>query len=53
MMNLHDYPPTWPWTRKPSSEFWLHMNAWSLSQFLHGEQGACWLPPSCVPAHPP
>jgi hypothetical protein len=21
-------------------EFWLHMNAWSLSQFLHGEQGA-------------
>jgi hypothetical protein len=24
----------------PEDEFWLHMNAWSLSQFLHGEQGA-------------
>jgi hypothetical protein len=25
---------------KTKDEFWLHMNAWSLSQFLHGEQGA-------------
>ena len=27
-------------SEEQKDEFWLHMNAWSLSQFLHGEQGA-------------
>jgi hypothetical protein len=40
MMNLHDYPPYLAMDEKTRDEFWLHMNAWSLSQFLHGEQGA-------------
>jgi ribonucleotide reductase beta subunit family protein with ferritin-like domain len=40
MMNLHDYAPYLAMDEKTKSEFWLHMNAWSLSQFLHGEQGA-------------
>ncbi len=40
MMNLHDYPPYQALSDKRKDEFWLHMNAWSLSQFLHGEQGA-------------
>jgi hypothetical protein len=40
MMNLHDYEPYLAMDEETKSEFWLHMNAWSLSQFLHGEQGA-------------
>jgi hypothetical protein len=40
MMNLHDYEPYLAMDEKTKDEFWLHMNAWSLSQFLHGEQGA-------------
>lgn len=40
MMNLHDYEPYLSMDEETKSEFWLHMNAWSLSQFLHGEQGA-------------
>jgi hypothetical protein len=40
LMNLHDYPPYLALSSKEKDEFWLHMNAWSLSQFLHGEQGA-------------
>lgn len=40
MMNLHDYEPYLAMDDKTKDEFWLHMNAWSLSQFLHGEQGA-------------
>ena len=40
LMNLHDYPPYLALSNKERDEFWLHMNAWSLSQFLHGEQGA-------------
>ncbi|MGB1139914.1 MAG: ferritin-like domain-containing protein [Halioglobus sp.] len=40
MMNLHDYEPYLALSEKEREEFWLHMNAWSLSQFLHGEQGA-------------
>ena len=40
MMNLHEYPPYLAMDEKTRAEFWLHMNAWSLSQFLHGEQGA-------------
>jgi hypothetical protein len=40
LMNLHDYEPYLAMDEKTQREFWLHMNAWSLSQFLHGEQGA-------------
>ena len=40
MMNLHEYQPYLDMDDKTRKEFWLHMNAWSLSQFLHGEQGA-------------
>ncbi|MEM8560719.1 MAG: ferritin-like domain-containing protein [Pseudomonadota bacterium] len=40
MMNLHEYGPYLDMDEKTKDEFWLHMNAWSLSQFLHGEQGA-------------
>ncbi|MCB1704769.1 MAG: ferritin-like domain-containing protein [Halioglobus sp.] len=40
MMNLHDYEPYLAMDEKTKADFWLHMNAWSLSQFLHGEQGA-------------
>jgi hypothetical protein len=40
LMNLHDYPPYLAMDEETQKEFWLHMNAWSLSQFLHGEQGA-------------
>ncbi|MEM6580492.1 MAG: ferritin-like domain-containing protein [Pseudomonadota bacterium] len=40
MMNLHEYGPYLAMDEKTKDEFWLHMNAWSLSQFLHGEQGA-------------
>ena len=40
LMNLHEYPPYLDLTEAQKDEFWLHMNAWSLSQFLHGEQGA-------------
>ena len=40
MMNLQDYAPYLAMDEKTRKEFWLHMNAWSLSQFLHGEQGA-------------
>lgn len=40
MMNLADYPPYMAMSEATRDEFWLHMNAWSLSQFLHGEQGA-------------
>jgi len=40
LMNLHDYEPYLAMDEATKDEFWLHMNAWSLSQFLHGEQGA-------------
>lgn len=40
LMNLHEYPPYLAMDEATRKEFWLHMNAWSLSQFLHGEQGA-------------
>jgi len=40
IMNLRDYPPYQALSEDRKEEFWLHMNAWSLSQFLHGEQGA-------------
>ena len=40
MMNLHDYEPYLAMDEKTRDEFWMHMNSWSLSQCLHGEQGA-------------
>lgn len=40
MMNLADYPPYMALSDEQKKEFWLHQNSWSLSQFLHGEQGA-------------
>ncbi len=40
LMNLHDYEPYLDMDDATRNEFWVHMNAWSLSQFLHGEQGA-------------
>lgn len=40
LFNLHEYPPYLELSEERKKEFWLHMNAWSLSQFLHGEQGA-------------
>lgn len=40
LTNLHDYPPFLAMDEKTRKEFWHHWDAWSLSQFLHGEQGA-------------
>ncbi|MBN7798289.1 ferritin-like domain-containing protein [Parahaliea mediterranea] len=40
LFNLHTYQPYLDLDEAGRKEFWLHMNAWSLSQFLHGEQGA-------------
>ena len=39
LMNLADYPP-YEALGERKKEFWRHQNSWSLSQFLHGEQGA-------------
>ena len=35
-----DYPPYQKMTDKKKVEFLRHRQAWSMSQFLHGEQGA-------------
>ena len=54
MMNLHDYEPYLAMDEATREEFWLHMNAWSLSQFLHGEQGALLVASqlcSCAPTY--
>jgi hypothetical protein len=40
LMNLSDYPPYMALSDEQKLEFWSHQNSWSLSQFLHGEQGA-------------
>ena len=40
LMNLTDYPPYMALSDKQKREYWMHNNSWSLSQFLHGEQGA-------------
>ena len=40
LMNLVGYEPYESLSEDQKREFWLHQNAWSLSQFLHGEQGA-------------
>jgi hypothetical protein len=56
LMNLHDYEPYLAMDEKTQREFWLHMNAWSLSQFLHGEQGALLVASqlcSCAPTSTP
>jgi hypothetical protein len=54
MMNLHEYEPYLAMDDATQGEFWLHMNAWSLSQFLHGEQGALLVASqlvSCAPTY--
>jgi hypothetical protein len=54
LMNLHNYEPYLAMDDKTKDEFWLHMNAWSLSQFLHGEQGALLVASqlvSCAPTY--
>ena len=54
LMNLQDYEPYLAMDEKTQDEFWLHMNAWSLSQFLHGEQGALLVASqlvSCAPTY--
>jgi hypothetical protein len=54
LMNLDTYPPYLALSEEQRSEFWLHMNAWSLSQFLHGEQGALLVASqlvSCAPTY--
>ena len=40
IMNLADYPPYMALSDDEKHQFWIHQSAWSLSQFLHGEQGA-------------
>jgi hypothetical protein len=50
VMNLHEFEPTWRWTRT-RAEFWLHMNSWSLSSSSTGAGGAL-VPRSCVPVRP-
>ena len=40
IMNLSDYPPYMALSDEEKHQFWLHNSSWSLSQFLHGEQGA-------------
>jgi hypothetical protein len=40
IMNLADYPPYMALSDDDKHQFWIHQSAWSLSQFLHGEQGA-------------
>lgn len=54
LMNLADYPPYMALTQEQKREFWLHQNSWSLSQFLHGEQGALLVASqltSCAPTY--
>ncbi|MFN3163600.1 MAG: hypothetical protein ACE37N_08995 [Pseudohongiellaceae bacterium] len=45
LMNLTDYPPYMALSDKQKREYWMHNNAWSLSQFLHGNR----LPAGCIP----
>ncbi|MFT5482317.1 MAG: hypothetical protein ACI9GW_000966 [Halieaceae bacterium] len=40
LMNLSGYEPFEALDDEQKADFWRHSNAWSLSQFLHGEQGA-------------
>jgi hypothetical protein len=40
LMNMEGYAPYDALSQEQKNEFWLHQNSWSLSQFLHGEQGA-------------
>ena len=54
LMNLSDYPPYMALSDERKREFWLHQNAWGLSQFLHGEQGALLVASqltSCAPTY--
>lgn len=40
VLNMTGYPPFEALNEAEKKEFWRHANAWTLSQFLHGEQGA-------------
>lgn len=54
LMNLQEYEPYLSMDEATKSKFWWHMNAWSLSQFLHGEQGALLVASqlvSCAPTY--
>jgi hypothetical protein len=54
LMNLDTYGPYLALSEERKTEFWLHMNGWSLSQFLHGEQGALLVASqlvSCAPTY--
>lgn len=37
---FNDYPPFMAFSPEQRKEFYNHIDAWTLSQFLHGEQGA-------------
>ena len=54
LMNLEDYPPYMALDEEQKREFWVHQNSWTLSQFLHGEQGALLVASqlaSCAPTY--
>jgi hypothetical protein len=54
LMNLSGYEPYESLSDERKDEFWRHSNAWSLSQFLHGEQGALLVASqltSCAPTY--
>lgn len=54
LMNLEDYPPYLALDEEQKREFWVHQNSWTLSQFLHGEQGALLVASqlaSCAPTY--
>lgn len=40
LLNLEGFEPYDAFDEEQRSEFWRHSDAWTLSQFLHGEQGA-------------
>lgn len=52
--NLHTYAPYLDLSTQQVEEYWLHSRAWTLSQFLHGEQGALLVASqliSCAPSN--
>jgi P-aminobenzoate N-oxygenase AurF len=54
LMNMNGYPPFEALSDEGKQEFYRHSHAWSLSQFLHGEQGALLVASqlaSCAPTY--
>lgn len=52
--NMSGYPPYEALNKKEQQEFLRHSSAWSISQFLHGEQGALLVASqlvSCAPTY--